>query len=95
MNNKSSELGTNLAKFAYQKYPNLAKALALRSKKYNIERDEIFTLMDEGRIIVIMPNDTTGFKRTERNPERLTAIYNDGYKITLNMMGKIKDYLNA
>ncbi len=92
--NKSSEAGANLARIAYRKYPEFAKALGMRSERYNKDRKEIFELMDNNHIIVIMPHDTAGFKRTERRPEKLTAIYNDGYKTTRDMMDKIKEYIN-
>ena len=92
---KGSEAGANIARLAYRKFPDFAKALELRSEKYNQSRREIFELADKEQMLAIMPHDTSGFKRTERDPEKLRQMYEDGYKTTKAMMNEIKEYLNA
>lgn len=90
---KGSESGVKIAKAAFSKFPAFAKALEMRSEKYNQSRREIFELADKGQMLAIMPHDTSGFKRTERNPEKLRLMYEDGYKSTKAMMSIIKEYL--
>jgi len=91
---KDSESAAKLANLAYKKYPKFGDALLSRSERYNQSRDEIFKLTDNGKMITIMPHDTSGFKRTERNPQKLRAMYEDGYKTTRDMIDEIKKYIN-
>lgn len=93
---KRSEFSVRLAKTAYcHKYPKFADTLEKRSERYNDARNKIFDLADKNQIIAIMPHDTSKFHRTERNPEKLKIMYDDGYKTTKDMMEKIKSYLNC
>ncbi len=91
---KNSDFSIKLAKAAYRKYPEFADTLEKRSERYNQSRKEIFDLTDNKQIITIMPHDTSNFNRTERNPEKLKVMYDDGYKTTMDMMTEIKSYLN-
>lgn len=91
---KGIETGAKIAKLAFRKFPDFAKALGMRSEKYNQSRREIFELTAKGQLLTIMPHDTSGFKRTERDPEKLRLMYEDGYKTTKAMMPEIKEYLN-
>lgn len=91
---KISDFSPKIMRHTLKKYPNLVKALEERSVKYNKVRGELFDLADKNKVIVITPDSTVGFKRTERNPEKLKALFDDGHSITINMLDKIKEYLN-
>lgn len=91
---KNSDTSTKLASRCFKKYPEFSKALLERPAKYNADRDELFAMVDRGDAIIISPKDTTGFKRTERQPEKLQLMYNDGYSSTKAMMPEIKKYLD-
>ncbi len=90
---KESAEAATAAKIFYRKFPKLPQALKDRSVKYNQSRDELFEMADKKEIIVITPTNTKGFKRTEKNPEKLQAMHQDGYIITKNMMDEIKNYI--
>ncbi len=90
---KSGEFSVKLAQTAYRKYPQFAETLSKRPNQYNQVRNEIFDLTDKGEMITIMPHDTSNFNRTERNPEKLQIMYNDGYNTTKAMIDEIKEYL--
>ena len=92
--NKNHEATSSLARLAYGKFPEFARALETRSERYNLEREEIFRMADANQLAVIMPEDTRGFKRTERNPRKLAEIHNEGYGITKAMIQEIKSYIN-
>lgn len=92
---KSGELSVNLARTAYRKYPKFADSIKQRQKRYNQVREEIFSLTDDGKMITIMPHDTSDFSRTERNPEKLRIMYDDGYKTTKSMINSIREYINS
>ncbi len=92
---KHNELTTKIAKKYYRKYPEFLKALTERPEKYNKCREELFEYAEKNNSVIIMPNTTKNFRRTEKTPERLTDIYNEGYKIAMDMMPKIKEYINS
>lgn len=91
---KQSDTSSRLASRSFKKYPEFSKALLERPAKYNSDRNELFAMADRGEAIVITPKDTTGFKRTERQPKKLQLMYDDGYSTVKAMMPEIKNYLN-
>ncbi len=91
---KEGDGSAKLAGGFFKKYPGFCKALKGRSEKYNQTRDELFADAENGEALVIMPTCTEGFNRTERRPEKLKALYDDGYSIAKQMMPQIKKYLN-
>lgn len=90
---KESDFSVKLAKRIYRKYPEFGRVLTERPKKYNQCRSKIFELSDSGEMFVIAPTDTTGFSRTERRPEKLKAMYDDGYNTAKKLMSGLKKYL--
>lgn len=70
-----------IAKLAYRQYPKLQKALQQRNAVYNRTMDLIEKLEDEGRIIVIRPYRPVDVGRMEKDTEKLTALYNEGYEV--------------
>ncbi len=90
---KQRDTSIKMASKTFKKYTEFSNALIERSEKYNNARDELFSLSDRGEAIVIMPSDTKGFARTERQPEKLQAMYDDGYNTTKKMIPEIKKYL--
>lgn len=64
---------------AFKKYPAFQETMATRSERYNACREELFALEREGKILVIAPEDTLGCSRTERDPEIIRALWQEGY----------------
>lgn len=81
---KESEM--RAAKVFYSKYPNLQKALAERNAVYNRTMDMIERMEDEGRITVIRPLRPIEVGRMEKDTVKLTALYQEGYDIALNLV---------
>lgn len=74
------------AKVLYRKYPNLQKALAERNSVYNRTMDLIERLEEEGRITVIRPLRPVEVSRMEKDTAKLTALYQEGYEIAMNLV---------
>lgn len=74
------------AKVLYRKYPNLQKALAERNSVYNRTMDLIERLEEEGRITVIRPLRPVEVGRMEKDTAKLTAMYQEGYEIAMNLV---------
>lgn len=76
---KTPENTLKLAKVLYRKYPKLVKAIAERHNIYNAQLDLCRELEDQGRAIVINPDEKVCIKRTEKDTEKLDALYRLGY----------------
>lgn len=65
--------------FVYHKYPKMREALSKRNALYNRQLDWIEQLEDEGSITVIRPLNPVQVDRIERNVQKLTSFYEEGY----------------
>ena len=68
-----------IIKLKYKKYPNFVKSMADRYIVYNEILDFIKELENNGDVFVIRPKKPVNIGRTEKNREKLEALYNDGY----------------
>ncbi len=80
---------------AFLKYPETAKDLMKRAKRYNKCLEKLQKYEDEGKVIVIRPDDTKGFSRLERNMEKLLNMYDDGYKKGIANADRVKAFYNG
>ena len=77
---------------AYLKYPELARALIKRAKRYNNCLDRLAQYEKSGRVIVIRPDHTDGFSRLERDKAKIQALYDDGYTKGLMYSDSVKKF---
>lgn len=63
----------------YRAYPQFLETMHRRAQTYNESREQLFALEQAGRVIVLAPEDTQGFSRTERDTEKIRALWQDGY----------------
>ena len=66
--------------FIYKEYPRLRVALRNRNKLYNEQLELVERLEDEGKIIVIRPENPIVVGRMETSVKKLTDLYNEGYR---------------
>ena len=62
----------------YRKYPALVKGILSIPRRYNKELVEIDKLEAEGKIFVIRPPRPVAVSRTEKDVEKLQALYDEG-----------------
>lgn len=67
-----------LSRFLYPRDKALQEAFRVRNKNYNQRLRTIERLEAQGKIIVLRPSREVQIGRLERNPERLTAMYELG-----------------
>lgn len=67
--------------FAYKKYPELREKLRNRNLEYNKQITLIEELEERGEIVVIRPEHPIEVGRMERDTKRLSALYDEGYRI--------------
>ena len=84
-----------LLRLALGNYPAVAEAMAERSGVYNRQMDEIDRDEDDGRILVIRPEEALGIGRTEHDPEELERVYQTGRRTALTRLGDIRAFLGA
>ena len=78
----------DICRFLYRKHKGFSKALKERTEKYNILREKLFTLEAEGKAIVIAPDNTDNWKRTERDSKIIKEMYDEGYEKVINIVKK-------
>ncbi|MDD2436419.1 MAG: patatin family protein [Massilibacteroides sp.] len=66
--------------FIYRKYPRLRQQLKLRYKHYNEQIDYVESLERKGDVLVIRPRRELEVTRTEKNVNKLAALYAEGYE---------------
>lgn len=83
------------AHIKYARYPFFADALMNRNRIYNHTCDEIETLEDEGKILVLRPSRDVGVKRTESDRNKLQELYEVGASDAEGSLSVMLDYLNT
>lgn len=68
-----------LIKAKYKKYPMLVRSIEIRHIRYNHAIELVEQERKAGRAYVIQPEKPVGIGRLEKNKEKLTALYNQGY----------------
>ena len=65
----------------YDSFPYYIDALRSRAERYNACREELFRLEKEGKGILLAPKSTQGFSRIEKDVDKITALWQDGYDL--------------
>ena len=73
-------------RFIYKGYPRLRVALRNRNKIYNEQLELVERLEDEGKIVVIRPEEPIVVGRMETNVRKLTDLYKQGYACAKKVM---------
>lgn len=82
-----------LPRYVYKDYQGLHKALEIRYQMYNETLDYIEELEDRNEIVVIRPSQDLKVGRVERNPDKLTRLYEVGYEDAKHSFESLKDWL--
>ncbi len=90
---KSKSSFSKLTSSFYKDFKGLGNALEHRYQLYNETLDFIEKLEEEKKAIVIRPSQTFNIGRIERNPEKLTLLYNQGYKDAMAHLNEISEWL--
>ena len=77
----------------YGDYPYFVEGVETRYLRYNAQRQRIFDLERQGKVIVIAPEKSLDLEVTEENGEKLLAAYLQGRNAALACLDKIKDFV--
>lgn len=83
-----------LMKLALKKYPKVVDAMARRHINYNETLDYIRQKEQAGKVFVISPDEKLDIGRTEKDPDKLRAVYAIGRKAAEAKLGELKRFLH-
>lgn len=76
-----------------RKYPAMTEAMRGRHIMYRYERAYVFQSERAGDTLVLCPDGDLPVSRTERDPEKLKAAYDEGRRIALRELEKIRRFI--
>lgn len=79
----------------YRKYPKFVDALKHRAEVYNRQREELFRLEKQGDVFVFLPYNTVGFSRTEKDLEKIRALWQSGVDQVYARQRELQAYLDC
>lgn len=68
-------------KFIYRNYPRLRVALSRRIETYNRQLDLVDELEEQGKILVIRPEEPIVVGRMEKDVDKLEHLYEEGFRL--------------
>ena len=84
---RKSDKAVMVPRFIYKEYPRLRVALRNRNKLYNEQLALVERLEDEGKIVVIRPENPIVVDRMETSVRKLTDLVREGYACAEKVIG--------
>lgn len=84
-----------LIKFLVREYPKMITAMKNRHIMYNKEREYVFSREKSGSTFVLSPEQPLGISRTEKDPEQLERVYQEGRRVALQQLENIKNFIKS
>ena len=85
----------HLIDLAYHKYPGFCEAMRHRADTYNKVRGQLFQLERERKVLLFAPKSTVGFHRTERDIDKIKALWQDGYDQGIARLDEVETFLKG
>ena len=76
------------------KRKGIRDAMGIRREVYNSQTERLKTLEKEGRVFVLRPASPLEIGKTEKDPSRLQAVYDEGRRLALEKLDEIKAYIS-
>ena len=90
---KSASKALPLMRLMLRQYPAIIDALAVRHEMYNRQMEEIKAKELAGTAFVIRPAEALGIGRTEKDPEELERVYQEGRRQATKALPALKKFL--
>lgn len=81
-----------IMRIALRKYPNMIKAMDERHMMYNRELAYVAKAEEEGRCLVIRPDEKIPIGHISHNPDEMRHVYEIGRKVGEHYIERIKDF---
>lgn len=79
----------------YEKYPVFCEAIRTRAQRYNQDRAELLRLEKAGKALIFSPRSTKGFSRTERDMEKIRALWQEGRDEALRRIDEVRSFVGG
>ena len=90
---KKPSRAISFIKIALRKYPKLFEAMKKRHIVYNQEKEYAFEREKAGKALVICPEIPLSISRTEKSPDELQRVYDEGRRTCQKMLETIRKFL--
>ena len=77
----------------YRQYPNFCQTMRERAEKYNADKEELFELERQGKVLIFAPDSLHGVGRIEHNVEKLRLLWGEGYQHGVERMEELESFL--
>ena len=77
----------------YEQYPAFCEAIRTRAQRYNEDRAEILRLEQAGKALIFSPKSTKGFSRTERDKEKIHALWKEGRDEAIARIDQVRSFI--
>lgn len=94
MDYRKKPMPSLLTKLYGRKYPVIAKKLQERHTIYNRSVELLKRWEDEGHAFVIRPSHPIQIRRLEKEPEKLQAVYDLGFRDGQAALHRLKEYMD-
>ncbi len=84
-----------LTKLKYGRYPAFARALLNRAEDYNLCMDEILEMEKVGEVFIIQPSVPLEVGRTETDPDKIQAAYDQGRADADALLGELLEWMRG
>lgn len=81
-----------IMRIALRKYPNMIKAMDERHMMYNRELAYVAKAEEEGRCLVIRPDEKIPIRHISHDPDEMRHVYEIGRKVGEHYIERIKDF---
>ncbi|MGN0233100.1 MAG: patatin family protein [Bacteroidaceae bacterium] len=77
-----------------KQYPHITKAMARRHEMYNDQLDYLHRQAEQGKALVIHPDDTLPIGRVQQDKKRMERVYQMGREAAMEAMPRIRKFAN-
>jgi len=84
-----------LIRAKYKAFPQFVKMMETRHERYNETLSYLSCLEKQNKIFVIRPSEPLPLSRTEKNPQKLKAVYEIGREIASKRLQELKCFLET
>ena len=89
---KEPENTISVLRRAFRQYPAFLETMARRADRYNESREQLLSLEREGKVLVLAPESTAGFSRTERDLGKIRRMWQAGYFTGLDAVDQVRRF---
>lgn len=76
---RSKQSNMPMIRLWLRKYPQIVRAIGKRHVKYNAALEELKRMEQNGRVLIVAPEDISGMKTLTRDLPTINRLYEDGY----------------